>query len=57
VAVTTSIPASAALRARLVTWTGTEESPGAFATVAGQHPNVVNYYLAWGQPFPGRQAE
>jgi len=32
-------------------WTGAEDS-GSYSTVAGQHPDIANYYLAWGQAFP-----
>ncbi|HEV2634041.1 MAG TPA: protein kinase [Actinocrinis sp.] len=32
-------------------WTGTE-GVGGYSTVAGQHPNVANIYLFWGNSFP-----
>jgi beta-mannanase len=35
----------------LGTWTSAEDG-GSYSTVAGQHPNVANYYLAWGQQWP-----
>ncbi len=34
-------------------WTHAEDS-GRYSTVPGQHPDVANYYLAWGQAFPKR---
>lgn len=33
------------------------EDMGTYSTVPGQHPNVANYYLAWGQAFPKRFIE
>jgi beta-mannanase len=51
-AVLTSLPASASPRARLGTWISAENSSATFVAPAGQHPNIANYYLAWGQPFP-----
>lgn len=30
------------------------EDDGSYSTVPGQHPNVANYYLAWGQPWPAQ---
>lgn len=56
-AIMTSLPASAAPRTTLGTWTSAEDTSPTFVTVAGQHPNVANYYLAWGQPFPTAWAE
>jgi hypothetical protein len=46
-------PALAAgpLRATLGIWIHAEDS-GTYSTVPGQHPNIANYYLAWGQAFP-----
>ena len=35
----------------LGTWTSAE-GDGGFSTVAGQHPNVANIYLFWGNSFP-----
>lgn len=32
-------------------WTSAEND-GSYSTVPGQHPNVANFYLAWGQPWP-----
>jgi hypothetical protein len=48
-----AMPAHAATppRAILGIWIHAEDS-GTYSTIAGQHPNVANYYLAWGQPFP-----
>jgi mannan endo-1,4-beta-mannosidase len=37
--------------ATLGIWLHAEDS-GTYSTVPGQHPNIANYYLAWGQPFP-----
>jgi hypothetical protein len=34
-------------------WTSTENS-GSYSAVAGQHPDVANYYLAWGQQWPAQ---
>src|ERR1700722_5192966 len=34
-------------------WTGAEDS-GTYSTVAGQHPDIANYYLAWGQQWPAQ---
>lgn len=49
------VPAAAdtatAPAATLGTWTSAEDS-GSYSTVAGQHPNIANYYLAWGQSWP-----
>jgi beta-mannanase len=53
----TSLPASASPRATLGTWTSAEDTSGTFVTVHGQHPNIANYYLAWGQRFPTAWAE
>ena len=50
-------PAAAATTTRtmpaatLGIYTSAEDS-GSYATVPGQHPNIANYYLAWGQAFP-----
>jgi hypothetical protein len=50
-----ALPASAATgtapAATLGIWTSAEDS-GSYSTVAGQHPNIANFYLAWGQAFP-----
>jgi hypothetical protein len=43
--------ASAAPAATLGIWISAEDS-GKYSTVAGQHPDIANYYLAWGQAFP-----
>ena len=32
-------------------WVGGEES-GEYSTIAGQRPNIANYYLGWGASFP-----
>jgi mannan endo-1,4-beta-mannosidase len=37
--------------ATLGIWIHAEDS-GKYSTVPGQHPNIANYYLAWGQEFP-----
>ena len=37
----------------LGTWTSAEDS-GSYSAVAGQHPDVANYYLAWGQQWPAQ---
>jgi hypothetical protein len=37
--------------ATLGIWVSAENS-GTYSTVAGQHPNIANYYLAWGQAWP-----
>lgn len=37
--------------ATLGIWIHAEDS-GTYSTVPGQHPNIANYYLAWGQAFP-----
>jgi hypothetical protein len=34
-------------------WTSAEDG-GSYSAVAGQHPDVANYYLAWGQQWPAR---
>jgi Fibronectin type III domain/Glycosyl hydrolase family 26 len=41
----------AAPHATLGIWISAEDS-GSYSTVPGQHPNIANYYLAWGQAFP-----
>jgi Glycosyl hydrolase family 26 len=50
-----ALPAAAATgtapKATLGIWISAEDS-GNYSTVAGQHPNIANYYLAWGQSFP-----
>lgn len=52
---TAVLPAAAATgtapKATLGIWISAENS-GNYSTVAGQHPNIANYYLAWGQSFP-----
>jgi mannan endo-1,4-beta-mannosidase len=42
---------NAAPRATLGIWIHAEDS-GNYSTVPGQHPNIANYYLAWGQEYP-----
>jgi hypothetical protein len=37
--------------ATLGIWTSAEDG-GTYSTVAGQHPDIANYYLAWGQQWP-----
>ena len=44
-------PTGTAPAATLGIWTSAEDS-GNYSTVAGQHPNIANFYLAWGEPFP-----
>jgi beta-mannanase len=39
--------------ATLGIWTSAEDG-GTYSTVAGQHPDVANYYLAWGQQWPAQ---
>ena len=34
-------------------WTGAEDG-GSYSAVAGQHPDIANYYLAWGQQWPAQ---
>jgi hypothetical protein len=34
-------------------WTSAEDG-GSYSVVAGQHPDVANYYLAWGQQWPAQ---
>jgi hypothetical protein len=34
-------------------WTSAEDG-GSYSTVPGQHPNIANYYLAWGQQWPSQ---
>jgi hypothetical protein len=34
-------------------WTSAEDG-GSYSAVAGQHPDVANYYLAWGQQWPAQ---
>jgi hypothetical protein len=34
-------------------WTSAEDG-GTYSTVAGQHPDIANYYLAWGQQWPAQ---
>jgi glycosyl hydrolase family 26 len=51
-----ALPAAAAAartapKATLGIWISAEDS-GKYSTVPGQHPNIANYYLAWGQAFP-----
>lgn len=42
--------------ATLGIWIHAEDS-GTYSTVPGQHPNIANYYLAWGQAFPTKFIE
>jgi hypothetical protein len=50
-----ALPAAAgtgtAPKATLGIWISAEDS-GNYSTIAGQHPNIANYYLAWGQAWP-----
>jgi len=34
-------------------WTSAEDS-GSYSAVPGQHPDIANYYLAWGQQWPAQ---
>jgi hypothetical protein len=34
-------------------WTSAEDA-GSYSSVAGQHPDIANYYLAWGQQWPAQ---
>jgi len=57
-AAVTASPAGAATvpkapAATLGIWTSAEDS-GSYSTVAGQHPDIANYYLAWGQQWPAQ---
>jgi beta-mannanase len=56
-AIMTAGTASASPKTTLGIWTSAEDTSPTFVTVAGQHPNVANYYLGWGQPFPTAWAE
>ena len=39
--------------ATLGIWTSAEDG-GSYSAVAGQHPDIANYYLAWGQQWPAQ---
>jgi hypothetical protein len=39
--------------AALGIWTSAEDG-GSYSAVAGQHPDIANYYLAWGQQWPAQ---
>jgi hypothetical protein len=39
--------------ATLGIWTSAEDD-GSYSTVPGQHPDIANYYLAWGQQWPAQ---
>ena len=39
--------------ATLGIWTSAEDD-GTYSTIAGQHPDIANYYLAWGQQWPAQ---
>ena len=57
-AVFAASPAGAATAAKapattLGIWTSAEDS-GSYSAVAGQHPDIANYYLAWGQQWPAQ---
>ena len=43
--------ASSPPAANLGIWTSAEDS-GSYSTVSGQRPDVANYYLDWGSPYP-----
>jgi hypothetical protein len=43
--------APTAPRTTLGIWISAEDS-GQYSTIRGQHPDIANYYLAWGQAFP-----
>jgi hypothetical protein len=40
--------------ATLGIWTSAEDKTSSYSTVAGQHPDIANYYLAWGQRWPAQ---
>jgi beta-mannanase len=46
-------PVPKAPAATLGIWTSAEDG-GSYTTVAGQHPDIANYYLAWGQQWPAQ---
>ncbi len=52
---TAVLPAAAATgtapKATLGIWISAEDS-GNYSTIRGQHPNIANFYLAWGEPWP-----
>jgi beta-mannanase len=50
---TQATPTGTAPAATLGIWTSAEDS-GNYSTVASQHPNIANYYLAWGQEWPAQ---
>lgn len=39
--------------ATLGIWASAEDD-GSYSTVPGQHPDIANYYLAWGQQWPAQ---
>jgi hypothetical protein len=41
------------LPAALGIWTSAEDG-GSYSAVAGQHSDIANYYLAWGQQWPAQ---
>lgn len=54
----TASPAGAATAPKAPTatlgiWTSAEDG-GSYSTVAGQRPDIANYYLAWGQQWPAQ---
>ena len=48
-----ALAAMQAPAATLGIWTSAEDG-GSYSTVAGQHPDIANYYLAWGQQWPAQ---
>jgi hypothetical protein len=46
-----TVPGASA--ATLGIWTSAEDD-GSYSTVGGQHPDIANYYLAWGQQWPAQ---
>jgi beta-mannanase len=40
--------------ATLGIYTAQEDSSNGYSTVSGQHPDIANDYLAWGQPWPSQ---
>ena len=48
-----ALAAMQAPAAMLGIWTSAEDG-GSYSTVPGQHPDIANYYLAWGQQWPAQ---
>lgn len=51
-ATTTTTSSSGAPTTRLGIWLNAENSSPGFVTTPGQHPDVANYYQAWGHSWP-----